>query len=230
MKKTKKLQSKKNNHQENETNSTISKKDNVKPTIKNNFFNLENFYLVCHLINIILFLIVCILFRFFRQKKYYGKIIGRKSWLVYFKSLIQYTILYSIVNYIELEQKYPLVGEDINFFLYFVLAVFFVNCYFEHRSYYISIFDSEVRINSGYLPWSINCDFIYWKDIVKTMYYVNFMSWLTNSYTIVISRKNNNTYDSQINMTNIWNAAKVSGTIIHEYESRLKSTERFQVY
>ena len=223
-----KKQSQKIEEKDDDTN--YLKKDNSKFANQINWFDVKDFYLIYYFINLILFLLMCILFRFFRKKQYYGRIIGRKSWLVYFKSLLKYTILYSIIYYIHLEQKYGKIGEDINFMLYNSLIIFFLNSFFENRSYYISIFDSEVRIDSGYLPWSINCEFIYWKDIVKTMYYVNFMSWLTNSYTIVISRKNNNTYDSEINMTNIWNAAKVSGTIIHEYESRLKSTERYQVY
>lgn len=163
---------------------------------------------------------------------FYGRVIGRKSWFVYFKLIVVFGIIFFFVTSINLNHPHIYYGVKFTeraivyvlFFATFVYKMAWI------RSYVITMYENEVRADWGVFPWERSTSFVQWKNITSITYYPTFTSWITNSYSICITHKNNNDSDSDVVLSNIWNGRKVAGIINSEYEDCLNSSTRIQTY
>ncbi len=136
------------------------------------------------------------------------RIIGRKSWVSYLSTLIIYGSIFAVIFVIQIYLPVPA--------LYFNIAYGFFGLLFLYRlavirSHKIYVTDEGVWYGYGILPWAKGGNGLRWNDADMAMYYPNFISWITNSYSITVQHKYTNTSDFRAQ--NIWRGRKVCGEI-----------------
>ncbi len=140
--------------------------------------------------------------------------IGKKSWFGYIKVVI-WSILIGLatmfIGSIILSLIAQYVKFDINsalsIFLLVVIPIFIVYKILDLRSYKLYCDDEGVWLYSGILPWTKGVYGVSWRDLDSANYKIGFLSWLTNSYDVVISHRF--TKNNEIYIKDIWNGKKL---------------------
>jgi hypothetical protein len=150
------------------------------------------------------------------------KVIGKKSWVVYVGLLVRYTIIFSVIYFIDIS----LSGEPYFSWIkeYFLYAYAFFGIIFVYRfavlfSYKIYVTNEGVWLSYGILPWAKGGNGLRWNDADMAFYYPSFLSWITNSYTITVNHKYTNSSDFKV--SKIWRGRKVCSEISSIQRSRL---------
>ena len=151
------------------------------------------------------------------------KVIGRKSWVAYVGLLIKYTIIFGAIYFLDifnlsLEPNFSWI-EEYSLYAYAFFGVIFVYRIAVLRSYKIFVTNEGIWLTYGILPWAKGGNGLRWNDADMAFYYPNFLSWITNSYTITINHKYTNASDFMA--SNIWRGRKVCGEISSIQSSRL---------
>jgi len=150
------------------------------------------------------------------------KVIGRKSWVAYLGVLIKYGIYIGIFFYvnIHLATRTDFIWiNDYIFYVYAYLGAFFIYRIAVLRSYKVSVTNEGVWLHYGIFPWAKSGDGLRWNDADMAFHYPNFISWITNSYTIKVNHKYTNTSDFMA--SKIWRGRKVCGEISAIQRDRL---------
>ena len=152
------------------------------------------------------------------------KVIGRKSWVAYVGLLIKYTIIFGAIYFLDifnlsLEPNFGWI-EEYSLYAYAFFGIIFVYRIAVLRSYKIFVTNEGIWLNYGILPWAKGGNGLRWNDADMAFYYPNFLSWITNSYTITINHKYTNASDFMA--SNIWRGRKVCGEISSIQSSRLR--------
>ena len=150
------------------------------------------------------------------------KIIGRKSWVAYVGTILRYLITFGVLYFVEKQlvmfPQFFRVNEYI-LFIYGIIGVVFLYKIAVLRSNKISVTDEGIWLNSGILPWAKGGNGIRWNDADMAFYSPNFLSWITNSYTIQVNHKYTNKTDFRV--ASIWRGRKVCGEISEIQRQRL---------
>ena len=147
------------------------------------------------------------------------EVVGRKSWVPYFFLILKYTVVFAVVFGIQATQIYkefamvtPSLNEYSNY-LYIAISCLFIYRFSVLRSFKIYVVQQGVFYEEGIrlFPWWKHGDGIRWKDMDMSFFRNNFLSWVTNSYTVMVNHKytNNNDFEA----THIWGGKRTSGEI-----------------
>lgn len=172
------------------------------------------------------------------------RVIGRKSWVEYFKVIIFYAIVFTIIFMIS-QNAGLIVGMILDFtssfvvdltsdvvvdltsdvenkYIYWAYGVFggfFMYRLAFLRSYKMYLTAEGIWFSYGILPWAKGGNGLRWNDADMAMYYPSFLSWITNSYTLTVQHKYTNSSDFRV--TNIWRGRKVVGVVSQVQRLRL---------
>jgi len=150
------------------------------------------------------------------------KVIGRKSWVAYVGLLIRYAIIFGVIYFLVInlstEPDFNWVKEY-SLYVYAFFGIIFIYRFAVLLSYKVSVTDEGVWLHFGILPWAIGGNGLRWNDADMAFYYPNFLSWITNSYTIMVNHKYTNASDFMA--SSIWRGRKVCGEIAEIQRSRL---------
>lgn len=150
------------------------------------------------------------------------KVIGRKSWVSYVKLIIKYAIIFGVVYFIDItlsvEPDFSYLKEY-SLYAYCFLGVIFVYRIAVLRSYKVYVTNEGIWLNWGILPWARGSNGLRWNDADMAFCYTNFLSWITNSYTIMVNHKYTNASDFMV--SNIWRGRKACGEISSIQRNRL---------
>ena len=142
------------------------------------------------------------------------KIIGRKSWVAYVNLIIRYAIFFGLIYFIDvtlLLEAELMYLKEYSFYAYPFFGVIFTYRLTVLRSYKISVTNEGIWLNYGIFPWAKGGNGLRWNDADMAFYYPNFLSWITNSYTIKVNHKYTNSTD--FIASHIWRGRKVCGEI-----------------
>lgn len=144
-------------------------------------------------------------------------VIGRKSWVAYLGFILRYIFYFLVLIAID----YADFGIDqYVIYLYLFFGALFIYRMAVIRSFQIYSTNQGIYYQVGILPWAKASNGIRWGDIDMPFYYPNFISWITNSYKVMIAHKYTNTSD--FNATNIWRGRKVVQTLETLVSSNIK--------
>lgn len=145
-----------------------------------------------------------------------GRIVGRKSWVAYFKEVIPAlsAALISVAMLLCLEKR-PLVPAALA-----VIAAIFAYRVLVIRSYRITVDRDGVWIFSGVLPWTKGYSGVKWHDLDEAVFFQSLLGWLTKSCTVRITHRF--TKDNEICMTHTARGDDVVATINAVHVEMLK--------
>jgi hypothetical protein len=147
------------------------------------------------------------------------KVIGRKSWVAYVGDIATYIFFFAIIFIVD--QIFDIDNTfTIPIFAFFL--IFFVFSFMTTRSYKVFYNDEGVWLTYGFLPWARGGNGIRWRDMDMAFYQTNFVSWITNSYTISVKHKYTNETDFMVR--NIWDGKDVCG-VIHNLHTQYLNNE-----
>ena len=146
------------------------------------------------------------------------KVIGRKSWVAYIGLFAIYPLLilgvfvvYLLNFAVDSSGSRDPITITIFFLVIAVLIAIFVYKFAVIRSYQIYVTRHGVWYKYGILPWAKRGNGIRWSDIDMPFFYPNFLSWLTDSYTISVNHRYTNSSDFVV--THIWHGKDVCSKI-----------------
>ena len=136
------------------------------------------------------------------------EVVGRKAWTAYIQPLIFYPFLLAGLYFLDLRSDVPreyLMYAAGFIFLLFIYRIAVI------RSFKLTIDSDSVSWRQGIFPWAVSGDWVRWRDADCAAYYSNFLSWVTNSYTLVVENKY--TDKGKFRPTQVWAGRKVAGQI-----------------
>lgn len=147
------------------------------------------------------------------------EVVGRKSWVPYFFLIFKYSLVFVLilgVRATEIYQTMALSIPELNAYsnyLYIALGCLFAYKFAVLRSFKIYVVQRGVYYEEGIrlFPWWRRGDGIRWRDMDMSFYRNNFLSWITNSYTLMVNHKYTNNSDFEVN--NIWGGKRASRKI-----------------
>lgn len=143
--------------------------------------------------------------------EYEPEIIGRKAWTAYIKPIVIYGFLLfflalkNIASDGSSDWLPPLMAITATLLIYRLAVI---------RSFKLLISSDQISYSQGIFPWTKSGNWIRWRDADTAAYYNNFLSWITNSYTITIENKY--TDKGKFEPTQIWSGRSVAGRINQE--------------
>ena len=140
--------------------------------------------------------------------------IGKISWFGYIKAVI-WSILIGILIMFVVSIILSLVAQLVKFdlnsaleiFLIVLIPILIVYKILNLRSYTLYCDDEGVWLYSGILPWTKGVYGVSWRDLDSANYKIGFLSWLTNSYDVIISHRF--TKENEVYVKDIWNGNKL---------------------
>jgi len=143
--------------------------------------------------------------------------------LLFLKLVLVFLENYS--SFFNLDDNFPRSLYDN---LYAILFIIFIFLYFIYKwayinSYKIFINGEGVWTYYGYFPWQKAGDGLRWEHFDMAFRSSGFLSWITNSHTIIVKHKYTNNDDFRV--TNIWNGEKVISLIEDRRRSEIKKTD-----
>ena len=147
------------------------------------------------------------------------EVVGRKSWVPYFFLILKYSLIFALVVGIQSSTVYQditITSPEVIFYtnyVYIAIGVPFLYRFAVLRSFKIYVVQRGVYYEEGIrlFPWWRHGDGIRWKDMDMSFFRNNFISWITNSYAVMVNHKYTNNSDFEV--THIWSGKSVSGKI-----------------
>ena len=153
-----------------------------------------------------------------------GSIVGRKAWTAYLGLLIKYSIIFSILYFVEdylRRENLESINPYLSYFkfAYILFFIFFIYYLAVIRSYRVFYNIEGIWITWGIFPWAKGADGIRWADADMAGYRPTFISWLCNSYSIFVKHKYTNNNDWMV--SSIWRGRVVARSISNEQRKKL---------
>lgn len=148
--------------------------------------------------------------------EHFCEVVGRKSWLPYFYLIFKYSLIFGVILGIQATATYHDMTIEIpelteySIYVYIALGCLFIYRLAVLRSFKIYVVQRGVYYEEGIrlFPWWRHGDGIRWRDMDMAFYRNNFLSWITNSYTVMINHKYTNRSDFEV--THIWGGKRAS--------------------
>ncbi len=140
--------------------------------------------------------------------------IGKISWFGYIKAVI-WSILVGILIMFAGSIILSLIAQFVEFdldsvlniFLIILIPILIVYNILDLRSITLYCDDEGIWLYSGILPWTKGVYGVSWRDLDSANYKTGFLSWLTNSYDVIISHRF--TKENEVYVKDIWNGNKL---------------------
>jgi len=110
------------------------------------------------------------------------------SWLAYIR-LVIVSFFFSFISMMILSQVPDPRKLQLALVMALIILGFFVYHFLYLRSIVLYTDDIGIWCYSGILPWKKGARGIKWRDLDSAVVYLNFISWLFNSYTICINHR-----------------------------------------